>query len=290
MISIGGKPPPTLITATGLDSSSLPKLGFVIASAPSGGSVINLRSRGSLRIKAVEGSRRISLKGKVDDSNDESTNGHAGRNFSQLSTIGSSTNIKWHECSVGKIDRQNLLKQKGCVIWITGLSSSGKSSVACALSQSLHRMGKLSYVLDGDNVRHGLNHDLGFKAEDRAENIRRVGEVAKLFADAGVICIASLISPYRRDRDACRALLPDGDFIEVFMDVPLQVCEARDPKGLYKLARAGKIKGFTGIDDPYEPPLNCEIVLEYKIGGGASPCEMAEKVLSFLEKKGYLHA
>lgn len=290
MISVGGKPPPRLITATGLESSSSPKLGFVFASAPSGGSVINLRSRGSLRIKAVEGSRRVILNGKVDDSNDKSTNGHAGRNFSELSTIGSSKNIKWHECSVGKVDRQNLLKQKGCVIWITGLSSSGKSSVACALSQSLYQRGKLCYVLDGDNVRHGLNHDLGFKAEDRAENIRRVGEVAKLFADAGVICIASLISPYRRDRDACRGLLPDGDFIEVFMDVPLQVCEARDPKGLYKLARAGKIKGFTGIDDPYEPPLNCEIVLEYKIGGGASPSEMAEKVLSYLEEKGYLQA
>jgi len=116
------------------------------------------------------------------------------------------------------------------------------------------------------------------------------GEVAKLFADAGVICIASLISPYRRDRDACRALLPDGDFIEVFMDVPLEVCEARDSKGLYKLARAGKIKGFTGIDDPYEQPLNCEIVLEYKGGDGASPCVMAEKVVSYLEEKGYLEA
>ncbi|KAK7836786.1 adenylyl-sulfate kinase 1, chloroplastic-like [Quercus suber] len=166
----------------------------------------------------------------------------------------------------------------------------GKSTVACALSQFLHQRGKMCYILDGDNVRHGLNRDLGFKAEDRAENIRRIGEVAKLFADAGVICIASLISPYRRDRDACRALLPDGDFIEVFMDVPLQVCEARDSKGLYKLARAGKIKGFTGIDDPYEQPLNCEIVLEHKGGDGASPCVMAEKVVSYLEEKGYLEA
>ncbi|XP_057488174.1 adenylyl-sulfate kinase, chloroplastic-like, partial [Actinidia eriantha] len=120
----------------------------------------------------------------------------------------------------------------------------GKSTLACALSRGLHSRGKLTYILDGDNVRHGLNRDLSFKAEDRAENIRRIGEVAKLFADAGVICIASLISPYRKDRDACRSLLPEGDFIEVFMNVPLQVCEARDPKGLYKLARAGKIKGF----------------------------------------------
>ncbi|KAF0914219.1 hypothetical protein E2562_027796 [Oryza meyeriana var. granulata] len=119
--------------------------------------------------------------------------------------------------------------------------------------------GHLTYVLDGDNLRHGLNRDLSFKAEDRAENIRRVGEVAKLFADAGIICIASLISPYRKDRDACRALLPESRFIEVFMDLPLEICEARDPKGLYKLARSGKIKGFTGIDDPYESPVNSEM-------------------------------
>lgn len=161
----------------------------------------------------------------------------------KTSTVGNSTNIAWHKCAVEKSDRQELLRQKGCVIWITGLSGSGKSTLACALCRGLHARGKLAYILDGDNVRHGLNRDLSFKAEDRAENIRRIGEVAKLFADAGVICIASLISPYRKDRDACRALLPDGAFIEVFMDVPLQVCEARDPKGLYKLARAGKIKG-----------------------------------------------
>ncbi|XP_010647917.1 adenylyl-sulfate kinase 3 isoform X2 [Vitis vinifera] len=167
---------------------------------------------------------------------------------------------------------------------------SGKSSVACALSQSLYSRGKLSYILDGDNVRHGLNRDLSFKAEDRAENIRRVGEVAKLFADAGLICIASLISPYRRDRDACRALVPEGSFIEVFMDVPLQVCEARDPKGLYKLARAGKIQGFTGIHDPYEPPLNCEIVLKHSEEVCTSPRDMAEKVIHYLEENGYLQA
>ncbi|XP_021751405.1 adenylyl-sulfate kinase 3-like isoform X2 [Chenopodium quinoa] len=208
----------------------------------------------------------------------------------RMSTIEKSTNILWHECSVNKHDRERLLQQKGCVIWITGLSGSGKSTLACALSHSLHSRGKLSYVLDGDNVRHGLNRNLSFGAEDRAENIRRVGEVAKLFADAGVICIASLISPYRKDRDACRALLPKGDFIEVFMDVPLQLCEARDPKGLYKLARAGKIKDFTGIDDPYERPLNCEIVLEQKPDTCSSPCEMAETVVSYLEGHGYLQA
>nr|POE62098.1 adenylyl-sulfate kinase 1, chloroplastic [Quercus suber] len=267
--AIGGKattPRPGLVASTGSEFlSSLPKLGIV--SVPNGASVIYLKSRGNLRFQAVEGWRKtVNVNEKVDDFDDKFDNGHAGQNRSQLSTVGKSTNIKWQDCSVGKIDRQRLLKQKGCVIWITGLSGSGKSTVACALSQFLHQR------------------------EDRAENIRRIGEVAKLFADAGVICIASLISPYRRDRDACRALLPDGDFIEVFMDVPLQVCEARDSKGLYKLARAGKIKGFTGIDDPYEQPLNCEIVLEHKGGDGASPCVMAEKVVSYLEEKGYLEA
>ncbi|KFK28437.1 hypothetical protein AALP_AA8G514500 [Arabis alpina] len=206
---------------------------------------------------------------------------------------GKQENIVWHNCSITKSDREELINQKGCVIWITGLSGSGKSSLACALSRALHNRGKLSYVLDGDNVRHGLNSDLSFKAEDRAENIRRVGEVAKLFADAGIICIASLISPYRRERAACRALLPEGDFIEVFMDVPLHVCEARDPKGLYKRARAGIIKGFTGVDDPYEPPLNCEIVLQYNedqssSSSSSSLSEMAEIVVSYLDKNGYL--
>ncbi|KAI4383443.1 hypothetical protein MLD38_009279 [Melastoma candidum] len=198
--------------------------------------------------------------------------GAPGENFHQIATVGNSTNIKWHSCSVGKLDRQVLLGQKGCVIWITGLSGSGKSTLACAISRELHSRGKLTYVLDGDNIRHGLNSDLSFKAEDRAENIRRIGEVAKLFADAGVICIASLISPYRKDRAACRALLPEGEFIEVFLDVPIHVCEQRDPKGLYKLARAGKIKGFTGIDDPYEVPVNCEIILNQKGHETASPC------------------
>lgn len=214
----------------------------------------------------------------------------SGKNLHQLSAIGKSTNITWHKCSVEKLDRQELLKQKGCVIWITGLSGSGKSTLACALSRGLHSRGKLSYVLDGDNIRHGLNRDLSFQAEDRAENIRRIGEVAKLFADAGIICIASLISPYRIDRDACRSLLPEGDFIEVYLDVPLEVCESRDPKGLYKLARAGKIKGFTGIDDPYEPPLKCEIVLQQKGKGVLPLCEMVETVISYLEEKWFLQA
>lgn len=206
-----------------------------------------------------------------------------------MSATGSS-NIFWHECPVGKVERQKLLNQQGCVVWITGLSGSGKSTLACSLDRELHSKGKLSYILDGDNIRHGLNKNLGFKPEDRTENIRRVGEVAKLFADAGLICIASLISPYRNDRDACRAMLQDPNFIEVFMNMPLEVCEGRDPKGLYKLARAGKIKGFTGIDDPYEPPLNCEIEIQQKDGVCPAPSEMAVQVVSYLDQKGFLQA
>ncbi|KAD5960937.1 hypothetical protein R6Q59_013958 [Mikania micrantha] len=247
-------------------------------------------------IKAIEGSRMPLYAVDVE----VKSNGRAVTNDSDYSigsirsensTNGSgSTNVVWHKCSVEKIDRQELLQQKGCVIWITGLSGSGKSTVACAIARALHVQGKLTYILDGDNVRHGLNSDLTFKAEDRAENIRRIGEVAKLFADAGLICIASVISPYRKDRDACRSILPEGDFIEVFMNIPLSVCEARDPKGLYKLARAGKIKGFTGIDDPYEAPLNSEIVLQQDGEVCPPPDAMAEKVISYLEAKGYLQA
>ncbi|XP_054800992.1 adenylyl-sulfate kinase 3 isoform X2 [Prosopis cineraria] len=205
-----------------------------------------------------------------------------------MSTLGNSTNIFWQECQVGKLDRQKLLNQKGCVVWITGLSGSGKSTLACSLSRELQSRGKLSYVLDGDNLRHGLNKDLGFKPEDRAENIRRTGEVAKLFADAGLICVASLISPYRKDRDMCRSMMTDSNFIEVFMNMPLELCEERDPKGLYKLARAGKIKGFTGIDDPYEPPLNCEIEIKQIDGVCPAPTAMAGQVVSCLEEKGFL--
>ncbi|XP_017616596.2 adenylyl-sulfate kinase 3-like [Gossypium arboreum] len=206
----------------------------------------------------------------------------------KMSTVGNSTNIFWQESPVGKLERQKLLHQKSCVVWITGLSGSGKSTLACSLSRELFTRGNLSYVLDGDNLRHGLNQDLGFKAEDRTENIRRVGEVAKLFADAGLICIASLISPYRKDRDSCRAMFPDANFIEVFMNMPLTLCEERDPKGLYKLARAGKIKGFTGIDDPYEPPLNCEIEIKQKAGVCPTPGAMVGEVVTYLEEKGYL--
>ncbi|XP_054809211.1 adenylyl-sulfate kinase 3 isoform X2 [Prosopis cineraria] len=215
---------------------------------------------------------------------------YSGSNLGQMSNVGKSTNILWHETPVQKLDRQKLLQQKGCVIWLTGLSGSGKSTLACALSEILQSRGKLAYILDGDNVRHGLNKDLSFRAEDRSENIRRIGEVAKLFADAGLICITSLITPYRKDRDACRALLSKGDFIEVFLDVPLHICESRDPKGLYKLARAGKITGFTGIHDPYEPPSSCEIVLQTEGTDCASPSDMAETVIAYLEKNDYLRA
>lgn len=163
-----------------------------------------------------------------------------------------STNVTWHDV--------NQDKQKGRTIWLTGLSGSGKTTIAIALAQKLSSV----YVLDGDNIRHGLNGDLGFSEEDRQENIRRIGEVAKLLNDAGLITIVAFISPYRRDRDAARATHEkDGlRFIEVFVDTPLETCEERDPKGLYKKARAGEIKCFTGIDDPYESPLNPEVVLK----------------------------
>lgn len=252
-------------------------------------------------LRAMEASRTSHINGKAENvhqpgynSNDQVTAndcpGFSGKSIPRISTNGNSTNIVWHKCSVEKSDREELLQQRGCVIWITGLSGSGKSTLACSLSRGLHARGKLTYILDGDNVRHGLNRDLSFGAEDRAENIRRIGEVSKLLADAGVICIASLISPYRKERDACRALLAEGDFIEVFMDVPLHVCEARDPKGLYKLARAGKIKGFTGIDDPYEPPLKSEIVLHQNRGLFDSPNDLADTVISYMDEKGYLNA
>lgn len=173
------------------------------------------------------------------------------------------TNVVWHEGEISRDDRHLILRQRGATIWFTGLSGSGKSTIAVALEKALHSLGKLSYRLDGDNVRLGINKNLGFSEEDRTENIRRIGEVAKLFGDAGTISLSSFISPYKADRDQVRALhhaasLP---FVEVFVDCALSVAEERDPKGLYKKARAGEIKNFTGIDDPYEPPENPEIHL-----------------------------
>ncbi|HID39981.1 MAG TPA: adenylyl-sulfate kinase [Calditrichaeota bacterium] len=172
------------------------------------------------------------------------------------------TNITWHEGAITNADRERLLQQKGVVIWFTGLSGSGKSTLAHAVEEKLFEKGHLTYVLDGDNIRHGLNKNLGFSPEDREENIRRIGEVAKLFADAGIITMTAFISPYRSDRDKARELLDEGRFIEVYVKVPLEVAEQRDPKGLYKKARAGEIKQFTGIDAPYEEPLKAELVID----------------------------
>ncbi|MCZ6735265.1 MAG: adenylyl-sulfate kinase [Planctomycetota bacterium] len=197
------------------------------------------------------------------------------------------TNITWHEGAVTAAERHKSLGQKGVTIWMTGLPSSGKSTIAVALEQVLVQRSRCAYRLDGDNVRHGLNKNLGFSAEDRAENIRRIGEVAKLFTDAGVITITSFISPYRADRDQVRKLHAEAalPFLEVFVDCPLAVAEQRDPKGLYKKARAGEIKGFTGIDDPYEAPENAELILD---ADTKSIDELAAEVVSYLESKGHL--
>jgi adenylylsulfate kinase len=197
------------------------------------------------------------------------------------------TNITWHEGSVSRQDRQKLLNQKGVTLWMTGLSGSGKSTIGCILEQMLIQRGKLAYRLDGDNIRMGLNKNLAFTAEDRAENIRRIGEVAKLFTDAGVIVISSFISPYRRDRESVRINMQPGEFIEVYIKASLEAAEKRDPKGLYKKARAGQIKGFTGIDDPYEAPDKAEIVIDTE---STNPQQAAQQIIEYLEKHDYLIA
>ena len=173
------------------------------------------------------------------------------------------TNVTWQDGEVTRENRYEILRQKGATIWFTGLSGSGKSTISVALENALFERGKLSYRLDGDNVRLGINKNLGFSEEDRTENIRRIGEISKLFGDAGTIALSSFISPYRDDRDEVRRLhkAADLEFIEVFVDCTLEVAESRDPKGLYKKARAGEIKNFTGIDDPYEAPIDPEIHL-----------------------------
>jgi adenylylsulfate kinase len=198
------------------------------------------------------------------------------------------TNITLHSTHVERKYRDRLLKQHGCTIWFTGLPSSGKSTTAFSLEYELIKQGYLAYVLDGDNVRHGLNKNLGFSPEDREENIRRIAEVAKLFADAGVIAMASFISPYRKDRDLARKLHFEAGlpFVEVFIDTPLNVCEDRDPKGLYRKARSGALKGFTGIDDPYEPPQNPELVLKTE---KHLPDELVSNILAFLIEKRILN-
>ena len=197
------------------------------------------------------------------------------------------TNVHRHEGDINSTHRNQLLGQKGATIWFTGLSGSGKSTIAVALENALHKAGRLSYRLDGDNVRLGINKNLGFSAEDRTENIRRIGEIAKLFVDTGVITLSSFVSPYRADRDIVRDLHVDAgmDFIEVFVDVPLDVAESRDPKGLYKKARAGEIKNFTGIDDPYEAPNHAEVVLN---SHEMSLEQEVEILLSLLTERGII--
>ncbi len=197
------------------------------------------------------------------------------------------TNVHWHEGDITRAHREKLLGHKGATIWFTGLSGSGKSTVAVALEGVLHEMGIVSYRLDGDNVRMGINKNLGFSAEDRAENIRRIGEVAKLFVDSGQIALSSFVSPYRADRDNVRKLheASDMDFIEVFVDCPLETAESRDPKGLYKKARAGEIKNFTGIDDPYEPPEKPELHLRSDL---QSLEEEVDAILGLLRDRGII--
>ncbi|MFM8890648.1 MAG: adenylyl-sulfate kinase [Planctomycetia bacterium] len=208
--------------------------------------------------------------------------------------------VRWHTHAVSREERERAAGHRGCVLWFTGLSGCGKSTLANLVDRRLHARGVRSFVLDGDNVRLGLNaapallrerhgddfarrFGLGFGPQDREENIRRIGAVAELFVQAGLVALTAFISPYRRDRDAVRAMLAPGDFVEIHVRAPLAVCEARDPKGLYKKARAGEIKGFTGIDDPYEEPVSPELVVD----SSSTPAEtLAEEVLAWLERAG----
>lgn len=196
-------------------------------------------------------------------------------------------NIVWHNHHISKLQRSEVKQQKPCVLWFTGLSGSGKSTVANALESYLFEQVHHTYLLDGDNVRHGLNRDLGFSSEDRVENIRRIGEVSKLFVDAGVIVLTAFISPFRADRDMVRELLEAGEFVEVYVSASIEVCEQRDPKGLYKKAREGKIPNFTGIDSPYEAPVNPEIEVNT---GELSLEACVGKIVGYLQDKGYIFA
>ena len=194
-------------------------------------------------------------------------------------------NIVWHEHHVTKAERAKIKKQKPCILWFTGLSGSGKSTIANAVEAKLVELHKHTYLLDGDNIRMGLNKGLSFSDEDRVENIRRIGEVAKLFVDSGLIVLTAFISPFQKERDSVRNLIEEDEFIEVFVDTPLEVCEQRDPKGLYKKAREGEIPNFTGISSPYEAPSKAEIHIQTD---KMSLNESVTKIINYLESKGYL--
>ncbi len=198
-----------------------------------------------------------------------------------------SDNIIWHNTTLHKMQRAGIKNQTPCVLWLTGLSASGKSSLANALELELYKRGFHTYLLDGDNVRLGLNKDLGFDEDSRIENIRRIGELCKLFIDSGLIVLTAFISPFQSDRDMARSLLEADEFVEIFVDVPLSICEQRDPKGLYKKARDGEIKNFTGITSPYEIPSNPEIHLK---NFNVELQSNVEIVMQYLIKKGYIHA
>ena len=199
----------------------------------------------------------------------------------------SNKNIVWHDHHVSKHERATIKQQKPCILWFTGLSGSGKSTIANAVEAALLSHSKHTYLLDGDNIRMGLNKGLTFSDKDRIENIRRIGEVSKLFVDAGLIVLTAFISPFQRDRDMVRNLVEEKEFIEVFVDTPLEICEQRDPKGLYKKARKGEISNFTGIDSPYEAPNTPEIHIK---NDKISIDEAVEQVISYLKERGYLHA
>jgi len=196
-------------------------------------------------------------------------------------------NIVWHNHHVTKTERSELKLQKPCILWFTGLSGSGKSTIANAVESKLLELKKHTYLLDGDNIRMGLNRGLGFSDEDRVENIRRIGEVAKLFVDSGCIVLSAFISPFIADREQVRKLLEDDEFIEIFVDTPLDVCETRDPKGLYKKARTGEIANFTGISSPYEAPTNPQIHIN---NDGITVQNATTKVIEYLQTRGYLDA
>lgn len=199
--------------------------------------------------------------------------------------MGNSKNIVWHYSEVTKEDRQQLLKHKSAILWFTGLSGSGKSTISVALEKELFSRGILSYRLDGDNIRHGLNKNLGFSPEDRTENIRRIGEVSSLMIDAGVFTLTAFISPYRADRQQVRELVKEDEFIEIYVQASIETCEARDTKGLYKKARLGEIKGFTGIDAPYEEPSNAEIVID---SNALSVDQSVEVIINYLKENKYI--